>query len=124
MLYAPFHLSTLTELVSEPDECHCQLIVISDFLSEYGFVVAICFTYLALHPVALYGSLEVPLRHAYQYQHGFFAFFTTFLHIHNPQWKGRDGAAVAFAEELFYQFLADDALFLAESGRRETRHYI
>jgi hypothetical protein len=66
----------------------------------------------------------MPFRHAYHYLYGLFAFIAVFLHIHNPQWKGRGGVTVAFAEELLYQFPADDALFLAECGRCETRHYI
>jgi hypothetical protein len=87
-------------------------------------MVAICLSYLTLHSVALHGSFEMPLRHAYHYHYGLLAFLSVFFHIHNPQGKGRGGVTVAFAEELLYQFPADDALFLAEYGRCETRHYI
>ena len=87
-------------------------------------MMTVALTNLALHPVTLYGTFEMPFRDTDQDLNRFFAFFPFLLHIYNSQRKGRGALATAFAEELLYQRPADDTLSLVECRRCGSRHPI
>lgn len=111
MYYLGVNLQRWVETVGKPYEGDEQLLTFGNLRKE-SLIESVTLAHLALHAVALDGTLEMPLRYAYEYLHR--CTVRTAFHecIDGLQWECRRSLAVAALEKLVYKREACDALVL------------
>lgn len=89
-------------------------------LCKHRFPMPIGLAQLTLHPIPVYGMLEVLLRNANEHLYWRLPVQALTFHIYGSQREGCQGMAVASTKEFIYQFLTDDSLLFSKHCR--SRH--
>ena len=85
--------------------------IVGEVLGNHRLVASESLAHLSLHPVAVYGMLEVALGNAHEHRGTGLVVDDGALHKHNSQRKRRHRTSVS-CKELVYQLLAAYTLFL------------